>query len=84
MVVNGEKWTIISKCFHLDLSTSIGHSSLMGPLSWVLLLLALNGLLMTGLLVAAPGNGLANYFLGALSGLISLRLLIYVLGFAGA
>lgn len=84
MVVNGNKWTIISKCFHLDRSTSIGHSSQMGPLSWVLLLLALNGLLMTGLLVAAPGNGLANYFLGALSGLISLRLLIYVLGFAGA
>jgi len=62
LVVNGEKWTIISKCFRLDRSTSTGDSSQMGPLSWVLLLLALNGLLMIGLLVAAPGNGLANYF----------------------
>ena len=55
----------------------------MGPLSWVLLLLALNGLLMTELLIAVPGHRLANRFLAALVGLISLRLLIYVLGFAG-
>lgn len=55
----------------------------MGPLSWVLLLLALNGLLMAGLLIAVPGRRLANCFLAALAGLISLRLLIYVLGFAG-
>lgn len=55
----------------------------MGPLSWVLLLLALNGALMTGLLLGARGHDVANRFLAALVGLISLRLVIYVLGFAG-
>jgi AraC-like DNA-binding protein len=48
-----------------------------------LTILALNGAVMTALLVAADGNRAANRFLAALIGLISLRLVIYVLGFAG-
>lgn len=55
----------------------------MGTLSWTLLLLAANGGLMAVLLAAAPGNARANRFLAALCALISLRLAIYILGFAG-
>jgi AraC-like DNA-binding protein len=54
-----------------------------GTLSWTLTLLGLNGAVMTAMLVAARGNRTANRFLAALVGLISLRLVIYVLGFAG-
>jgi AraC-like DNA-binding protein len=49
-----------------------------------LALLSANGGLMAVLLVAARGNQIANRILAALVGLISLRMLIYVLGFAGA
>lgn len=45
--------------------------------------MALNGAVMTVLLATARGNRLANRILAVLVGLISLRLLIYVLGFAG-
>ena len=55
----------------------------MGALSWTSTLLATNGCLMAALLLAARGNRRANCFLAALVGLISLRLVIYVLGFAG-
>lgn len=55
----------------------------MGALSWTLTLLAANGVLMAALLAAAPGDRQANRFLAALCGLISLRLVIYILGFAG-
>ena len=56
----------------------------MGTLSWTLTILALNGLLMAGLLATTRQNQMANRFLAALVGLISLRLGIYILGFAGA
>ncbi len=55
----------------------------MGPLSWILTILALNGGLMAALLFATPGTRRANQFLAWLVTLISLRLVIYVLGFAG-
>lgn len=56
---------------------------IMGPLSWILIVLALNGALMTSLLLSTSGHRVANRFLAALVALISLRLTIYVLGFAG-
>jgi AraC-like DNA-binding protein len=43
-----------------------------------------NGGLMTALLLSGRGKPIADRFLAALVGLISLRLAIYVLGFAGA
>ncbi|MEO7433170.1 MAG: AraC family transcriptional regulator [Dokdonella sp.] len=55
----------------------------MGALSWIFTLLALNGAVMAVLLAVARINRIANGFLAALVGLISLRLAIYVLGFAG-
>lgn len=55
----------------------------MGTLSWTFTLLALNGVLMAALLGAVRDNRTAHRFLAALVGLISLRLMIYVLGFAG-
>lgn len=55
----------------------------MGTLSWTFTLLALNGALMAVLLAAVRNHRAAHRFLAALVGLISLRLAIYVLGFAG-
>ena len=55
----------------------------MGTLSWSLAILALNGVLMGALLVTSGHNRTANRFLAALVVLISVRLAIYVLGFAG-
>ena len=67
----------------LDPTARFRHRLQMGTLSWTLTLLALNGAVMAALLIAARGNQAANRFLAALVGLISLRLVIYVLGFAG-
>jgi AraC-like DNA-binding protein len=55
----------------------------MGARSWILLLFAVNGAALAALLLASRGNRAANRFLAALIALISLRLLIYVMGFAG-
>lgn len=55
----------------------------MGPLSWILTILASNGALMALLLFGAPGVRKANRVLAALVALISLRLVIYIFGFAG-
>lgn len=54
-----------------------------GTLSWILTLLALNGGLLATLISTGRGNRTANRLLATLVGLISLRLAIYVLGFAG-
>ncbi len=56
----------------------------MGTLSWTLTILALNGVLMGALLATSGRNRTANRFLAALVVIISVRLAIYVLGFAGA
>lgn len=56
----------------------------MGPLALLLAFGAINGFVLA-ILCAAPARNLkANRFLAALIGLVSLRLMIYVLGFAGA
>ncbi|MDQ1229702.1 hypothetical protein QE379_001128 [Sphingomonas sp. SORGH_AS 879] len=55
-----------------------------GTLNWTLTILAANGAVTAGLLVGVQRNRMANRFLAALVGLISLRLGIYVLGFASA
>jgi hypothetical protein len=47
------------------------------------MVLALNGAVMSVLLAVASGKRMANRFLAALVCLISLRLVIYILGFAG-
>ena len=56
----------------------------MGTLSWTLTILALNGALMGALLAISGRHQMANRFLAALVILISIRLVIYILGFAGA
>lgn len=67
----------------MDLRGGFGHFPIVGPISWILTILALNGALMAGLLLATPGVRSANRILAALVALISLRLLIYLFGFAG-
>ena len=54
-----------------------------GTLSWILTLLAFNGGILATLVATGRGNHTANRLLATLVGLISLRLAIYVLGFAG-
>lgn len=67
----------------LDPNRRVGHHFDVGPLSWILTVLALNGALMAVLLFATPGTRGANRVLAGLVALITLRLLIYVIGFAG-
>jgi len=54
-----------------------------GTLSWILTLLAFNGGVLATLVATGRGNRIANRLLAILVGLISLRLMIYVIGFAG-
>lgn len=56
----------------------------MGPVGWILAICAGNGAVLAALVASNPANRAANRFLALLLALISLRLLIYVLGFAGA
>lgn len=58
-------------------------SDVVGTLSWILTLLALNGAMLAVLVASGRGNRIANRLLATLVSLISLRLAIYVLGFAG-
>ena len=58
-------------------------SGVVGTLSWILTLLAFNGGMLAMLVATGHGNRIANRLLATLVGLISLRLAIYVLGFAG-
>lgn len=56
----------------------------MGPLGWILALMAANGAVLAGLIIGARGNRGANRALAALIVVIAIRSVVYVLGFAGA
>lgn len=54
-----------------------------GPYSYTLLFGALNGVVLAGLLLRAPANRAANRLLAALIGVVVLRLVPFIIGYAG-